>query len=108
MVIDIGAQMIKKMGYDVLYTRKGDEALSLYDTHRNSIDLVVLDLIMPGMSGEETFTRLIRTYPEIKIILSSGYSINGKISDMLARGAAGFIQKPFSMNELAQSLRRVQ
>ncbi len=107
-IIDIGQQMIERLGYTVLTASRGKEALQVFSENREKIDVVILDLIMPGMSGEETFTRLIRTYPEIKIILSSGYSINGKISDMLARGAAGFIQKPFSMNELAQSLRRVQ
>jgi PAS domain S-box-containing protein len=105
-IIDIGQQMIERLGYEVLTASNGEEALGVYAENRERIDLVILDLIMPGMSGDETFNRLIHAYPEIKIILSSGYSINGKISDMLTRGAVGFIQKPFSMHELAENLRR--
>jgi CheY-like chemotaxis protein len=103
-IIDIGQQMIERLGYKVLTAGNGEEALRIYAEHGEKIDVVILDLIMPGMSGDETFDRLINAYPEIRIILSSGYSINGKISGMLARGAVGFIQKPFSMTELAQSL----
>ena len=69
MVIDIGAQMIEKMGYDVLFTRKGDEALSLYGSHRKSIDLVVLDLIMPGLSGLETLAAVKAIRPDIEVLL---------------------------------------
>jgi nitrogen-specific signal transduction histidine kinase len=105
-IIDIGHQMIERLGYEVATAGSGEEALRIFAENKKKIDVVILDLIMPGMSGDETFDRLIRAYPEIKIILSSGYSINRKISDMLTRGAAGFIQKPFSMNELAESLRR--
>ena len=100
MVIDIGAQMIKKMGYDVIYTRKGDEALSLYDTHRNSIDLVVLDLIMPGMGGGDTFDELKKIDPDVKVLLSSGYCIDGQAREILNRGCRGFIQKPYNMQAL--------
>jgi PAS domain S-box-containing protein len=104
MVIDIGAQMIKKMGYDVIYTRKGDEALSLYDTHRNSIDLVVLDLIMPGMGGGDTFDELKKIDPDVKVLLSSGYCIDGQAREILNRGCRGFIQKPYNMQALSQKI----
>jgi two-component system, cell cycle sensor histidine kinase and response regulator CckA len=107
MVIDIGAQMIKKMGYDVLYTRKGDEALSLYDIHRNSIDLVVLDLIMPGMGGGDTFDELKKIDPDVKVLLSSGYCIDGQAREILNRGCCGFIQKPYNMEALSQKINEI-
>ncbi|MGA8240852.1 MAG: PAS domain S-box protein [Desulfobacterales bacterium] len=107
MVIDIGAQMIKKMGYDVLYTRKGDEALSLYGTHRNSIDLVVLDLIMPGMGGSDTFDELKKIDPDVKVLLSSGYCIDGQAREILNRGCRGFIQKPYNMQALSQKINEI-
>ncbi|MEN8760079.1 MAG: PAS domain S-box protein [Desulfobacterales bacterium] len=107
MVIDIGAQMIKKMGYDVIYTRKGDEALSLYDTHRNSIDLVVLDLIMPGMGGGDTFDELKKIDPDVKVLLSSGYCIDGQAREILNRGCRGFIQKPYNMQALSQKINEI-
>ena len=107
MVIDIGVQMIKKMGYDVIYTRKGDEALSLYGTHRNGIDLVVLDLIMPGMGGGDTFDELKKIDPEVKVLLSSGYCIDGQAREILNRGCRGFIQKPYNMQALSQKINEI-
>jgi CheY-like chemotaxis protein len=107
MVIDIGAQMIKKMGYDVIHTRKGDEALSLYDNHRNSIDLVVLDLIMPGMGGGDTFDELKKIDPDVKVLLSSGYCVDGQAREILNRGCRGFIQKPYNMQALSQKINEI-
>ncbi|MGW8187351.1 MAG: response regulator, partial [Desulfobacterales bacterium] len=107
MVIDVGAEMIKKMGYEVIYTRKGDEALSLYDTHKNSIDLVVLDLIMPGMGGGDTFDGLKKIDPDVKVLLSSGYCIDGQAREILNRGCHGFIQKPYNMEALSQKINEI-
>jgi two-component system cell cycle sensor histidine kinase/response regulator CckA len=95
------------LGYEVLTAASGEEAIRIYSANKEKIDMVILDLIMPGMGGDETFDRLIHADPEIKIIISSGYSVDGKASQLLADGAVGFIQKPFSMNELSDTLQRV-
>ena len=62
---------------------------------RNEIDLVILDMIMPGISGGETFDRLRAINPDVRVLLSSGYSINGEAKHIMERGCNGFIQKPF-------------
>jgi CheY-like chemotaxis protein len=69
--------------------------------------MVILDMIMPGMSGSEVYENLRKIKPDIKVLLSSGYSINGHAQEILDRGCNGFIQKPFTLNDLSRKLREV-
>lgn len=104
MVLEVGERFLKVMGYQVLTAREGREAIEIYKKHRETIDLVLLDIIMPNMKGGEVFDRLKEINPDIKVLLSSGYSIDGEASHILERGCCGFIQKPFNMNQLSQSI----
>jgi PAS domain S-box-containing protein len=104
MVLEVGERFLKVMGYQVLTAREGREAIEVYKKHRDTIDLVLLDIIMPNMKGGEVFDRLKEINPEVKVLLSSGYSIDGEASRILERGCSGFIQKPFDMNQLSQSI----
>jgi PAS domain S-box-containing protein len=104
MVLEVGERFLKVMGYQVLTAREGEEAIEVYKKHRDTIDLVLLDIIMPNMKGGEVFDRLKEISPDIKVLLSSGYSIDGEASQILERGCSGFIQKPFDMNQLSQSI----
>jgi CheY-like chemotaxis protein len=70
-------------------------------------DLVILDMIMPEMGGGATYDRMKELYPTIKVLLSSGYSIDGQATDIIKRGCNGFIQKPFTRKELSRALREV-
>ncbi len=106
-IIDVGALMIKKLGYKVMMTRDTNEALELYRKNWKKIDIVIIDMIMPHMSGGVLYDKLKQINPDIKAILSSGYSINGKASEILDRGCNGFIQKPFSLMELSIILRKI-
>ncbi len=69
--------------------------------------MVILDMIMPDMSGGETYDKLRQVNPDIKVLLSSGYSLRGQAKDILARGCKGFIQKPFNMRELSNKMREI-
>jgi len=73
----------------------------------SEIDLVILDMIMPGMGGGETFDFLKSMNHDVKVILSSGYSINGKAKEIMDRGCRAFIQKPFQINDLSDKIRKV-
>ena len=95
------------MGYKVLIAGSGKEAIRIYEEKKERIDLVILDMIMPDMSGGETYDRMKDINPEMKVLLSSGYSINGQATEILDRGCNGFIQKPFKMVELSQKLREI-
>ena len=96
--------MLDKLGYQTLIARGGQEAIQIYRENQSKIDLVILDMIMPEMGGEETFDRLKEINPVIKVLLSSGYSIDGQATEILSRGCEDFIQKPFSMNELSEKV----
>ncbi|PKN60142.1 MAG: oxidoreductase, partial [Deltaproteobacteria bacterium HGW-Deltaproteobacteria-11] len=85
----------------------GQEAIDIYLEKRKEIDLVILDMIMPGLSGGETFDRLREIDPEIRVLLSSGYSIEGRARQILERGCNGFLQKPIQLEKLSQKVREV-
>ncbi len=106
-IIDVTRDILESLGYRVFVATSGSEALRIYETDREIIDLVILDMIMPGMGGEETFDRLKAANPGIRIILSSGYSLNGQASRILEKGCKSFLQKPFSIVELSKKIREV-
>lgn len=101
MILDVGCELLEELGYTVLPALSGREALEIFQKNSTKIDLVIMDMIMPGMSGGETFDRLRNINQNIKVLLSSGYSLNGQATKILRRGCDGFIQKPFDLNQLA-------
>jgi len=107
MIIDIGEQLLKKMGYAVLIAKGGKEAIKIYKKKKDKIDIVILDMIMPEVSGGDTFDRIKEIKPTVKVLLSTGYSINGKAAEILKRGCDGFIQKPFDLKQLSKKLREI-
>ena len=125
-IIDVGEGILKTLGYKVLIARGGKEAIEIISkAHRAkrkedkrkkrhapgamppAPDIVILDMIMPGMGGGETYDRLKEIDPDIKVLLSSGYSINGQATEILKRGCDGFIQKPFTLKGLSKAIREV-
>jgi two-component system cell cycle sensor histidine kinase/response regulator CckA len=107
MVVEVTRKLLESMGYRVYAAGSGQEAIAVYMEKRNAIDLVILDMIMPGLSGGETFDRLREIDPEIRVLLSSGYSIEGEAQHILNRGCNGFIQKPFHLEKLSRKVREV-
>ncbi len=107
MVLEVGEEIFKELGYKVLVARSGKEAIELYKAHKDKIAIVILDMIMPVMGGGETYDRMKEINPDIKVLLSSGYSIDGQAQEILDRGCNGFIQKPFNMRELSQEVRKI-
>jgi len=107
MIIGMGEKILEKLGYGVITAESGKKALELYKYDSDKIDIVLLDMIMPDMSGGQTFDRLKEINPDIKIILSSGYSIDGQAQGIMDRGCDGFIQKPFSIEELSQKIMNI-
>jgi len=107
MILDVGSAMLEKLGYTVHAVGNGAEALQYYKAQRETIDLVILDMVMPKMGGGEVFDRLKAIDQDIKVLLSSGYSINGKASEIIDRGCVGFIQKPFNLAQLSEKVQSV-
>jgi len=105
--IMVTKELLENLGYEVITAGSGQEAIALYMERGFEIDLVILDMVMPGMSGGRTFDSLREINPEIKVVLSSGYSINGEAQQILARGCRGFIQKPFRISDLSRKIKEI-
>ncbi|MBI9086038.1 MAG: response regulator [Desulfobacterales bacterium] len=101
MVLEVGTEMLELLGYTVISSESATDAISTYEQHHGDIDLVILDMIMPEMGGGEVYDRLKQINPDLSALLSSGYSINGKASEIMAQGCNGFIQKPFDLKRLS-------
>ncbi len=106
-ILEIGKPLLERLGYEVLVARSGKEAVEMYKGNTGRIDMVILDMVMPQMSGGETFDQLKAINPSLKVLLSSGYSINGQAQEILNRGCKGFIQKPFNLMELSQRIHAI-
>ena len=107
MVLEVGEKFLRFMGYQVLTALDGMKAIEVYRRQKESIDLVILDLVMPKMEGGEVFERLRAISSDVKILISSGYSVDGKATQILDQGACGFIQKPFDMMQLSKGIRAI-
>lgn len=107
MMLVVGQKMLAKLGYRVLTANSGQKAIDVFNRHRGQVKLVILDMIMPGLSGSDTFDRLKEIDPSVKVLLSSGYSIEGQARQILDRGCNGFIQKPFDLQAFSEKMRRI-
>ena len=106
-VLEVGVRLLEALGYTVLKARSGKEAIEIYGSQRDNVALVILDMVMPHMRGGDTYERLKGIDPDVKVILSSGYSMDGQAKEILERGCNGFIQKPFRINELSGKIREI-
>lgn len=104
MILKVASQLLEALGYKVVTARGGQAGLKTYRELMDQVDLVLLDMIMPDMGGGEVFDRLKEMNPEVRVLLSSGYSVNGQAMQILEKGCKGFIQKPFSLAELSQKI----
>jgi two-component system cell cycle sensor histidine kinase/response regulator CckA len=107
MIIEVGAEILEALGYDVFTARSGSEAVDVFEANKDRIDIVVLDMIMPGMGGGDAYDQLREIKPDVKVLLSTGYSLKGEASEILKRGCNGFIQKPFNIKKLSHKLREI-
>ena len=107
LVLEVGQEILRQMGYKVYSAASGKEAVGTYRKHKDEIDLVILDMIMPDMGGGEVYNRMKEINPEVRCLLSSGYSIDGQASEILAQGCNGFIQKPFAIEALSRKIREI-
>ncbi|WP_051434508.1 cache domain-containing protein [Desulfonatronum lacustre] len=102
---ELTQEALEDFGYVVLHAANGEEALDIYQEHGQTIDLVLLDLNMPGMGGHKCLQELLRLDPAVRVLISSGYSANGQARESLKSGAAGFIGKPYQLKELEAAVR---
>ncbi len=106
-MLEIEAEMISTLGYEVLPVDNGREAIDIFAAKRDQIDLVILDMIMPGMNGTDVFARLREINPDIRVLLSSGYSLDNRVEKFIKNGFRGILQKPFSIEKLSIKIKEV-
>jgi DNA-binding NtrC family response regulator len=92
-------------GYRVVLAVDGEQAIDIYKEQERRIDLVILDMVMPKMGGHETFLRMKTCDPNVKVLLSTGYSRGGKTQEIIDSGIRGFIQKPYKIDALLSKVR---
>lgn len=102
--MEVTKEILEILNYNVQTAYTGSEAITIFQEYHGEIDLIILDMIMPGMGGGETFDRLKQIDPDVRVLLSSGYSLEGQAKDILNRGCLGFIQKPYKIEELAKKI----
>ncbi len=105
-LITTGREILQHLRYRVLTAATGAEALRVFSRHLAEIDLVLLDMKLPDMDGRQVFHQLARRKPDVRVIICTGYALNRNIEEMLASGAAGFLQKPFRVETLAEALHK--
>lgn len=107
LVSDLTKRILERFGYTVLTAANGKEALNLYAKERDRVSLVILDLIMPEMGGKECLEELRRLDPNLKILVTSGYPLNGPTKETVKSEARGFVGKPYGMKEMLRAVRDV-
>ena len=103
-VIEVCSEMLETLGYQVTAVSSGKEALEAIASGKDRMDLVILDLVMPRMSGQQVFEKIRALDPDIKVLVSSGYSREEEISKMMQKGCDVYILKPFDMSTLSKKL----
>ncbi len=106
-VLRVCRENLKRLGYDVVMAQSGEEGLQRYQKDLKRFDLVILDMIMPGMSGADTYRHIKAIDPHVKVLLATGYSEDGQAREILNAGCEGFIQKPFKLDQLSIIIREV-
>jgi len=98
---------LDNLGYNTIAAADGEEGVSVFSAHSNEIDLVLLDFLMPRMNGVEAFEKLINIKPDVKVILSSGYTEDDVWKSFLGKRPAGFLNKPYKAEAVKDELDRL-
>jgi DNA-binding NtrC family response regulator len=100
----IARAALDQMGYEVIEAENGVQAVELFRTRHAEVSVVILDLTMPVMSGEETLRKLRAIDPQVKVILSSGFNEADATKHFAGKNLAGFLQKPYTLTRLNERL----
>jgi DNA-binding NtrC family response regulator len=104
-VRDLGHRILTRAGYTVLTASNARQGLAIYSDRHQEIALVILDLVMPGMGGKECLETLMAVDPLAKVLVATGLPAEGQTTESLGTAAAGFVTKPFDINQLLKSVR---
>jgi len=105
-LLQLGERLLTTLGYQVVTAANGEDACRIYQERSAEIQLVILDYLMPGMNGEETFYALKKIAPRVRVLLASGFSCEGRPQELINAGIQGFIPKPFMIQDLSEAVRQ--
>jgi CheY-like chemotaxis protein len=103
----LGKELLGRFGYTVFTAPDGESALELYEKENENVDLIILDLSMPGMGGRRCLEKVVKLNPQVKVIIATGYSIDGSIKETIELGAKGFVGKPYDAKQFVEKVRNV-
>ena len=106
-IAEVGQELLEALGYKTRVASNGQDAIKIFQEHKDNIDFVFLDMLMPKMGSKEVFLKLKEIDPDVKVLLSSGYSLDGEAQELMDMGSAGFIQKPFRLKDLTRVLAQI-
>jgi CheY-like chemotaxis protein len=106
-ILETGKETLSSYGYEVVTAENGEQALEVYSAQKDTISLVIMDLIMPGKGGKKCLIDLLKINDNAKVLITSGYSSSQQTEDLTKTGAAGFINKPYKPDELLLSIRKI-
>jgi CheY-like chemotaxis protein len=101
-LLSVGQALLEELGYTVYLAEDGNQALKVYAQQQSHIQMVLLDMIMPGLNGRETLVQLRKLNPDVSVVFCSGFHREGTNDELLQLGAQGFIQKPYSRAALSR------
>jgi len=106
-ILGVGRRLLKELGYRVYIAKNGKSALKIFSACHDDIDLVILDIVMPGMDGKEVYAKMKQINSDFYVLLASGYSLDWQAREMIEDGCHDFIQKPFKLHDLSNQIRKV-
>jgi CheY-like chemotaxis protein len=106
-VLDIGQDLLRQYGYETILADGGEKAIEIYRQEKDRIDLVILDLIMPGMGGQKCFQEFLKINPKIKVIISTGASAEEQVREAFSPHPVGFVSKPYQLKDMLEKVREV-
>ncbi|OPY80493.1 MAG: Blue-light-activated protein [Syntrophus sp. PtaU1.Bin005] len=101
-ILELGSELLTMLGYTVYRAENKEDALSIYQKNKDRIELIILDMILRGTSGSEVLKALRAVNPEVKVLLSSGYGLQGEVQKVMEMGCIGFIQKPYNFSDFSR------
>jgi two-component system, cell cycle sensor histidine kinase and response regulator CckA len=105
-VLEVTSELLKRLGYKVHKAETGLDALGAYREKQDCINLVILDMILRGESGANFLKMLQGVNPDVRVILSSGYALQGEVQNVMEMGCLGFIQKPYDFSDLSNLIHK--
>ncbi len=107
LVASMLAEHLQNHGCHTFHAGNGEEAIDILQLHKDELDVVILDLNMPVMDGKTAYGKMIAIKPDIKVLVASAYNLNNSVDDILTKGANGFIQKPYRIDNIVLKIRQV-